>query len=127
MLEHLRRRVAGVLAAAQTATLSTSGPAGIEARVYPCEAAGLYLYLLVPGTSDQLLNLEHDTTAVVTTPEWQLRGVGRSLPLAAAPSGLLLPISPQAAGCVLVEIRPFRLQINRRNGWGFSETIDLDG
>lgn len=126
MLEHLRRRVGDVLATAQAATLSTSGPAGVTARVYPCEASGLYLYLLVPGTSDQLLNLEHDTAAVVTTPEWQLRGAGRSLPLAAAPPGLLLPGSPQAAGCVLVEVRPSRLQINRRNGWGFSETIDLD-
>lgn len=126
MLEHLRRRVAGILASVQTATLSTSGPAGIEVRVYPCEAAGLYFYLLVPGTSDQLLNLEHDTTAVVTTPEWQLRGAGRSLPLDAAPPGLLLPGSPRAVGCVLVEIRPSQLQINRLNGWGFSETIDLD-
>lgn len=126
MLEHLRQRAIEILASSQTATLSTSGPAGIQARVFPYEAQGLTLYVLVPTVSDQLLNLERDSAVVMTTSGWQLRGNGRVLPLNEAPPNLILSQSPQASGCVLVEIRPFRLQINRHNGWGFSETIDLD-
>lgn len=126
MLEHLRLQAMALLASTQAATLSTSGPAGIQARIFPCEAQKLTLYFLVPTVSDQLLNLEHDPTAMVSTNGWQLRGYGRILPLHEAPQGLVLRESPQASGCVLVEIRPFQLQINRRNGWGFSETIDLD-
>ncbi len=126
MLEHLRQRAIEILASTQKATLATSGPAGIQARSFPCEALGLTLYFLVPAVSDQLLNLEQEPTVVVSTTDWQLNGNGRILPLNEAPPNLLLPQLPQASGCVLVEIRPLRLQINRRNGWGFSETIDLD-
>jgi hypothetical protein len=126
MLDHLRQRVIEVLAPVQNATLSTCGPAGIQARIFPCQAAGLRLYLLVPSTSDQLFNLEHEATAVVTTPEWQVRGWGRRLALALAPAALALAASPYAAGCDLVEIEPHRLQINRPCGWGYLETIDID-
>ena len=86
----------------------------------------MILYLLVPGTSDQLVNLEQEPIAVITTTDWQLRGIGRLLPLHEAPDGLLLPNLPAAAGCVLVEVRPLQLQVNRNNSWGFSETIDID-
>lgn len=126
MLEHLRQRAIEILASSQTATLSTSGPAGIQARVFPCEALGLTLYLLVPAVSDQLVNLELEPSVVVSTVGWQLNGNGRIVPIDEAPPALEMLRSPQAAGCVLVEIRPIRLQINRRNGWGFSETIDLE-
>lgn len=126
MLEHLRQRAIEILASSQTATLSTSGPAGIQARVFPCEAVGLSLYFLVPVVSDQLLNLEQKPSVVVSTVGWQLNGNGRIVPAEKAPAALGLLRSPQAAGCALVEIRPIRLQINRRNGWGFSETIDLE-
>lgn len=126
MLDHLRQRVIEVLAPVQSATLSTCGPASIQARIFPCQALGLRLYLLVPTTSDQLFNLEHEATTVVTTPEWQLRGVGRRLPLALAPAGLSLAHSPYAVGCDLVEIEPHRLQVNRPCGWGYLETIDID-
>lgn len=126
MLEHLRLQAVKILAATQSATLSTSGPAGIQAQVFPCEAQHLTLYFLVPIVSDHLLNLEHDPAVVVSTVGWQLKGNGRILPLAEGPSRLTLPQKPEANGCVLVEIRPSRLQINRRNSWGFSDTIDLD-
>ncbi len=126
MLEHLRLRAMEVLALVQAATLSTSGPAGIQARIFPCEAQNLTLYFLIPTVSDHLFNLEHDPAAMVSTTGWQLRGYGRILPLHEAPPGLTLPGLPEASGCMLVEIRPFQLQINQRNGWGYSETIDLD-
>ncbi|HRQ36579.1 MAG TPA: hypothetical protein PLD25_01550 [Chloroflexota bacterium] len=125
MLAHLRQRVEDVLAPVQTANLSTSGPAGIQSRVFPCEAVGMWLYLLVPGTSDHLFNLEHEPTAVVSTKQWQLHGRGCTIPLSQAPPTLSLPHSPDAPGCVLVKIQPMRLQINQPQGWGNGETIDI--
>ena len=126
MLDHLKRRVARILAATKMATLSTSGPAGIQARQFPCEADGLTLYLLLPGTSDHLLNLEKDPFSVVSTAGWQLRGRAHVLPLVAGPDSLLLPHLPAAIGCVLVKIQPTQLQIYCQDGWGFRETIDIE-
>ncbi len=126
MLEHLRLQAVKILASTQAATLSTTGPAGLQAQVFPCESLHLTLYFLVPVVSDHLLNLEHDLAVVVSSVGWQLVGNGRIISLADAPARLKLPQRPEAAGCVLVAIRPSRLQINRRNSWGFSDTIDLD-
>jgi len=126
MLAHLRQRIITVLASSHTATLATTGPAGLQARMIPCESREVFLYLLLPGTSDQLLNLEHDPKVIVTTAEWQLQGNGRILQADAAPPHLGLVHSPGAQGCVIVEVHPLRLHINRRNGWGFSETIDCN-
>ena len=126
MLNYLRRRAANILAAAETVTLSTSGPAGLQARSFPCQAHGILLYLLLPGTSDHLLNLEQNENVVVSTSGWQLRGWGRVLPLAAGPADLMLSRDSAAIGCVILEIHPSRLQIHRLKGWGFSETLDIE-
>lgn len=125
MLAHLRQRVADALSPVHQATLATAGPAGIQAKVFPCEAMGMYLYLLVPGTSEHVFNLENEPAAVVSTTRWQLHGRGTVRPLAQAPSKLSLPHAINAVGCVLVEIQPLRLQINRPKGWGYEETIDI--
>jgi hypothetical protein len=106
--------------------LSSCGPAGLRARLFPCEAAGLNLYLLVPETSDHLFNLEHEPLAVVNTPEWSLQGSAFALSLAEAPAGLSFVRLPEAIGCVLVEVRPYCLHINQPGGWGYSETLDID-
>ena len=66
MLTHLRRHVAATLAPTHSATLATSGPAGLQADLLPCVARGTRLYLLLPCTSDHLLNLDYDPAAVVT-------------------------------------------------------------
>lgn len=126
MLAHLQQRIEEVLAPVQQANLSTSGPAGIQAQLFPCEAVGMTLFLLVPGTSDQLFNLEQQPTAVVSTAAWQLFGQGHILPLEQAPAELKLPQSANAVGCVLVRLQPERLQINQQHGWGYGETIDID-
>ena len=126
MLEHLRLQAVKILASTQAATLSTSGPAGIQAQVFPCEAHYLTLFFLIPVVSDHLLNLEYDPAVVVSTVGWQLKGNGRILPVAEGPTRLKLSQQPEADGCVLVEIRPSRLQINRRNSWGFSDTLDFE-
>ena len=124
MLNHLRERVTETLSTARAATLSTHGAAGIQANVFPCESAGLWLYLLVPRTSDHLLNLEHKPEVVVTTESWQLRGVAGIAP--ERPAGLALLGQPDAAWCELVTVRPTRLQIDQASGAGHAETIDID-
>jgi hypothetical protein len=125
MLDHLRRHVVDLLAPVHVATLSTCGPAGIQAQVLPCEADDVTLYLMVPITSEHLYNLERDATAVVTTAGWQLRGAAQVMNPADAPARLRLVHGPRAVGCLLVRIFPRTLHIGQANGWGFSETIDI--
>jgi hypothetical protein len=124
MLNHLRQRVTETLSAARTATLSTHGAAGIQANVFPCESVDLGLYFLVPRTSDHLFNLEYNPEVVVTTETWQVRGVARIA--AECPAGLALLQQPDAAWCQVVTVVPTRLQIERADGPGYSETIDID-
>lgn len=125
MLDHLRKRIEDALASVSAATLSTYGAADLQASLLACEAVGMRLYLLVPATSDDLLNLESQPEVVVTTPAWQLRGIGRVLAGADYPPGLALCRKPEAQWSRLVEIRPVRLHIRGDSGWGFSETIDV--
>ena len=126
MLDHLRQRVIQALASVQAATLSTYGAAALQATLLPCEAAGLRLYLLLPATSDHLLNLESQPEVVVTTADWQLRGTAVILSHTDYPSDLTLLQKPEARWSRLVEIRPTQLNIRRCHGWGYSETIDIE-
>lgn len=126
MLSHLRQRVTDTLASAHSATLSTYGAAELQATSLPCESSGLILYILLPATSDHLLNLESNPEVVVSTPEWQLRGTAVILDSANFPTSLRLPGRPEAQWSRLVEILPYRLHIRRQNGWGYSETIDIE-
>ena len=126
MLDHLRQRVVEALASAQCATLSTYGAAALQATLLPCEAIDLQLYLLLPATSDHLLNLESHPQVVVTTPDWQLRGTAVSLNPANYPPNLTLLQKPEAQLSRLVVVRPSQFNLRRANGWGFWETIDID-
>ena len=78
MLDYARQRAIEALRGHRKAVLATSGPAGVQASEFPCEALGLNLYLLVPQTSDRLFNLEHDSTVTLLAPGWELRGKRRS-------------------------------------------------
>src|SRR4029077_16305178 len=100
-------------------------PAGLQAHVVQCAASGIRLYLLLPGTSDHLLNLEFDPSVVVTTAEWQVSGHGRVVTKAACAAAQLLK-APDAPWSVVVEVRPTRVMIAQRTGWGAAETIDLE-
>src|SRR5690349_16226388 len=82
MLSHLRQHITTTLENTHSATLATSGPAGLQAHVLRCAASGIQLYLLLPRTSDQLLNLEHDSAVVVATAEWHISGRARVVALA---------------------------------------------
>lgn len=124
MLNHLRERVMETLSGARTVTLSTHGAAGVQANVLSCESVDLGIYILVPRTSDHLLNLEHNPEVVVTTESWQLRGTAGIA--GDRPAGLALLQRPDAAWCELVAIRPTRLQIEPQGSLEYAETIDMD-
>jgi hypothetical protein len=124
MLEHLRRHIAATLAPVRSATLATSGPAGLQAQVVQCAANGVQLYLLLPRTSDHLLNIEHDPAVVVTTAEWQVFGRARIAPAVECAATLL--DASDARWSVVVAVQPSRVAIAQRTGWGAAETIDLE-
>ena len=126
MLDHLRQHIAAALAPTQAATLATSGPAGLQADLLPCAASGLLLYLLLPRTSDHLLNLETDPIVVVTAADWQVRGRARLLGARERPVAAALLGAPEAPWSVVVEVRPTRVTIAHRTGWGAAETIDME-
>lgn len=126
MLDHLRQRVIDLLEPTNAVTLSTYGPAGIQAQVLSSIAQGLSLFVLVPATSEHLYNIEQQHIVVATTAEWQLRGYGRQLSPPEIPATVLPLSSIQSGDYAVVEIRPLRLEIGSPNGGGFTETIDFD-
>ena len=123
MLDHLRQRVAETLAQTHTATLATFGPAKLQANVFPCEGAEDELYILVPRTSDHLLNIENNPAVVVTTENWHLQGTAEVV--ARCPAGLALREASDAPWCQMVRIAPTRLHIMPADARAFSETIDV--
>src|SRR4051812_24100186 len=88
MLEYLREHDATVLAQSTTAALATDGPAGLLVDVVPCATAGLRLYMLVPRTSDHLVNLEATPEAAIATCRWQARGNAHVVPKPEWPANL---------------------------------------
>jgi hypothetical protein len=124
MLRHLQERIAAALHAPCSATLASSGPAGLQAQIVPCAARGMVLYLLVPRTSDQLLNVEHDGAVVVTTTHWHMQGCARVVARAGCPEELLS--HPEAAWSTVVAVQPAKVSIAQRAGWGAAETIDVE-
>jgi hypothetical protein len=126
MPHHLREHIAATLAPTGRATLATSGPAGLQANLFPCVARDLQLYLLLPCTSDHLLNLEHDLEVVVATAEWHVRGRARMLATAEQVATVTWFDAPDAPWSVVVEVQPERVTIAQPEGWGAAETIDLD-
>lgn len=126
MLDHLRQRVIEALASVRLVTVATYGPAELQASQVSCEALGMCLYLLLPVTSDHLINLENRPEMVVTTPEWQLRGRALVLARGEGPCELTLCHEPDSEWSRLVLVQPTQLNLRRRHGWGYSETIDIE-
>lgn len=125
MLDYARQHAIEALRIPRTAVLVTSGPAGVEAGTFPCEAIDLDLYLVVPKTSDHLFNLEHDSTVTLLTAGWELKGKAHIVPPGTSELKLDLLLEPGAEWYVLLHVDPCRLQIRRDGGWGNLETIDL--
>jgi hypothetical protein len=125
MLDYARQRTLEILQIPRTAVLATSGPAGVQASEFPCEAVGLDLYLLVPQTSDHLFNLEHDSAVTLLATGWVLKGEAQLVPPGVPVPRLDLLQEAGAAWCKLVRVTPRQVQIQREKGWGNIETIDL--
>jgi hypothetical protein len=125
MLDYARQRAIEALRSPGKAVLATSGPAGVQAGEFPCEALGLELYLLVPRTSDHLFNLERETIVTLLTPGWELKGEAQIISPNLSKPELDLLREPGAEWCELVRINPLQIQIRREQGWGYLETIDL--
>ncbi len=125
MLDYVRQRAIEVLKIPRSAVLATSGPAGVQASEFPCEALQLELYLLVPQTSDHLFNLEHVSTVSLLTEKWELKGEAQILSPNLADLKLDMLREPGVEWSVLVRVRPCKLQIRKEEGWGNLETIDI--
>ncbi len=125
MMDYARQRAIEALRTVRSAVLATTGPAGVQASEFLCEAVELDLYLLVPQTSDHLFNLEQDGRVALLTDEWELRGKARALSPEEKHPELRLLHTAGAEWHVLIEIKPTQLQIRRQDGWGAAETIDL--
>ena len=108
MLDYARQRALEAQRIPCRAVLATSGPAGIQAGEFPCEAIDLDLYLLVPKTSDHLFNLEHDSTVTLLTAGWELKGQAQIIPPGVSDLRLDLLREPGAEWCVLVRVDPCR-------------------
>jgi hypothetical protein len=129
MLSKLRAEALALIAATPQCTLSTTGPAGVQASIVVCMIHDDCVYILVPSTADHLFNMEHETEVVLTAGLWQLRGAA----LAASESNGLrgsvphaLSASARMEGHVLVEIFPLRMQIEAAGRRRYRETIDFD-
>jgi hypothetical protein len=125
MLDYARQRAIEALKVPRSAVLATSGPAGIQAGEFLCEAVDLDLYLLVPKTSDHLFNLEQDSTVTLLTAGWELKGQAQVVPPGTSDLKLNLLLEPGVEWCLLLHVDPCRLQIRREAGWGNLETFDF--
>lgn len=128
MLDYVHHRTIEALRVPRTVILVTSGPAGVQAGEFPCEATGLILYILVPRTSDHLFNLEYDSTVILLTAGWwEMKGNAKIISPSMVDIKLELLQEPGAEWYVLLQVKPCQIQIRRKEGWGNIETIDLEG
>jgi hypothetical protein len=129
MLDKLRAEALALIAATSHCTLSTAGPAGVQASVVACMVYDACIYVHVPSTVDHLFNLEQTMELVLTTPQWQLRGVGLALGDAQGLHGTAphaISESARMAGHLLIEVFPLRMHIEAAGQRRYRETIDFD-
>jgi hypothetical protein len=124
MLDYARQRTIEILRIPHRAVLATSGPAGLQIGEFPCEAIGLYLYLLVPSSSDHFFNLEQDASVTLLSDIWKLIGEAQSI-TPTPDIELEILREPVAKWCRLVRVYPSQIHIRRENGWGYLETIEF--
>lgn len=125
MLDYLRQQVIDTLKQKSQVTLTTNGIAGLQTNILSCESCEMNLFVLVPRTSDHLVNIDQQPECVVVTDGWELRGVAKRTATQEHPE-LSLGKMPNAEWSTLVEIHPTRLQILQKDGAGYAATIDID-
>lgn len=127
MLDQLRDEALAQIAAAPFCTLSTRGPAGVQASMVTCAVRDACIYILIPDTADHLFNLEYELEVVLTTARWQLRGAALALGGIAGPRGTAprdLIAHAHRAGATLLEIFPARIHLEAGCQRQHRETID---
>jgi hypothetical protein len=128
MLKNLRADALALIAATPHCTLSTTGPAGLQASMVVCVVREDCVYMLVPSTVDQLFNLEHEQEVVLTCSHWQLRGAALALSKADGLQGTApydMITRAITAGYTLVEVFPLRMHIEPNGRRRYRETIDF--
>jgi hypothetical protein len=128
MLKKLRAEALALIAARPHCTLSTIGPAGVQASLVECLVREDCVYVLVPATVDHLFNIEHELEVVLTSSLWQLRGAALGLSDASglqrtAPSDI--SAHAKAAGYMLLEVFPLRMHLEPAGRRRYRETIDF--
>ena len=126
MINYARERAIEIMKTACTAVLATTGLNGVKASEFPCEAIDLELYLLVPGTSDHLFNLEQDKRVALHSRQYEITGEALILSPDEEWPQLSRFLKIEKPWYVLVKIIPDKIQILRHEGWGYCETIDLN-
>jgi hypothetical protein len=126
MNSFVKQRVMQILSQADAATLSTVGPAGLLAGNVACEAWDGKLYLMLPQTSDHLVNLEASSEVVASSTAWIVYGLAGLIEREKLPPGLKLLENPDAPWTAWLEVVPRRVQLVRPGNWAFLETYDLD-
>ncbi|MCB9078731.1 MAG: pyridoxamine 5'-phosphate oxidase family protein [Anaerolineaceae bacterium] len=124
MLDKLRDRATRILAETGRCTLSTTGPAGLQASMVLCTGQGTTLYVLIPDTSDHLFNLENEPNVAVTAETWRLHGTA-----AIVHDSPELFAADQRQWHTIVRVTPVRLHIlpAQCGSAHQAETIDFDG
>ncbi|MEP7188744.1 MAG: hypothetical protein ABI901_06120 [Roseiflexaceae bacterium] len=128
MLDKLRAEALALIATTPDCTLSTIGPAGVQASITACVVRDDCVYVLVPSAVDHLFNLEHELEVVLTNRLWQLRGAAVALGESDGRHGTApgnLRASASAAGYTLVEVFPFRMHLEPAGRRQYRETIDF--
>ena len=125
MMNYARERAIKILKTVETAIVATNGPSGVQVSQFPCEAAGLDIYLLLPRTSDHLFNLEQDERVALHTDQFELSGNGHIIESGEEWPRISLVPETGTNWYVLVKIVPSQIQVLRKEGWGPAETIDL--
>ena len=125
MLDYARQRAIEALKNSRRAVIATSGPAGIQAGEFPCEAVSLDLYLLVPKTSDHIFNLEHDHSVTLLTSRWEVKGEAELIDLPTSDLEVDFLNEPGAEWCRIVRVHPHQIHIRRAKGWGYCESIEI--
>lgn len=129
MLDKLRAEALALIGTTWHCTLSTIGPAGVQASVVGCMVLDDCIYILVPSTVDHLFNIQHTMEVVLTTTLWQVRGVGLALGGEHGPHGTLpheLSARARTEGYALVEVFPLRIHLEAAGQRQHRETIDFD-
>ena len=129
MLNKLRAEAFALIAITSHCTLSTTGPAGVQASIVTCLVHDDCVYALVPTTADHLFNLEYDTEVALTASLWQVRGAALVIGRADGLHGTApCEISARARteGYTLLEVFPLRIHIEAAGPRRYRETIDFD-